>query len=603
MTNGKKMLDGASRQTSSGDTRKASPLICDDPNKYARPPRLEFKDGSAVFHGYQEYTLTKDSVAVSEGDLGLLKKRELLAPFFRANYLSHRTVLDLGANAGFFSFWALQNDADKAVALDMDETYIAMVKDAARVLGFDRLEVVRANFSEWDKPSDIVLALALVHWVYSCTDVFGSVNSIVKRLAELTRYMMVIEWVDPEDPAIKFFHHTNWNREFIREPYTRTGFEASLASHFARYQFVGEVSPTRRLYAAFKSQHEIDLSGPLPFILPKERVIASRCLATHDGVQYWSRVYDDEKVIHKQTTRDLAKREAYFLSKMRGHYFPRVLRAKSLQGFSIVTLEKVRGVDLEEAAKDIRRTPSSFCSFVQDCLGVVAELRRKGISHRDITADNVLVRDGKPVLLDFGWAVSGRRPYFTPDGLGDSGRPSDGSFCDVYSMGKVFDQINQHRYPMFDRVIGLMIEEDASLRVTDPDVLMTLFSSAAASSSVITVGNIRRRKSPQENVGAYEAAVRELLGQISERNQRLSSMRELSEELNQVRAELSRTQEELSAIRGSFGHNVLLFFSKHIDRLLPDNTSRGHLRKMVVARLRRDPRPRSSKNAHQSGCS
>jgi serine/threonine protein kinase len=460
---------------------EASPVIWHDPNKYARPARLEFHDGSAVFHGYQEFVLTKNSLVVSEEDPGLQKKRDLLAPFFRANYLSHRTVLDLGANAGFFSFWALQNEADKAVALDMDETYLTMVKNATRRLGFDRLEVVRANFSEWDKPSDIVLALALVHWVYSCTALFGSVNSIVKRLAEMTRYMIVIEWVDPEDQAIKFFHHTDWNRRSVREPYTRTAFEASLARHFARHQFVGEVSPTRRLYVAFKSSHDIDLSGPLPFILPKERIIASRRLANHDGLQYWSRVYDDKKIIHKQATLDLAEREAYFLSKLSSTYFPRVLRTKSMQGYSIVTLEKVKGLALKEAMKDIRSTPSSFCSFVQDCLKLVAELRRKGITHRDIRADNMLVRDRKPVLMDFGWAVSTSRPYLTPEGLGDSGRPPDGSFCDMYSMGKVFEQTNQHRYPAFDRVIELMTEQDTSLRVTNPDVLLALFVSSAAS--------------------------------------------------------------------------------------------------------------------------
>ena len=459
---------------------EASPVTWHDPNKYARPASLEFEDGSAVFHGYQEFVLTKNSLAVSEQDPGLQKKRDLLAPFFRANYLSHRTLLDLGANAGFFSFWALQNEADKAVALDMDERYLTIMKDAARKLGFDRLEVVRANFSEWDKPSDIVLALAFVHWVYSCTALFGSLNSIITRLAELTRYMLLIEWVDPEDPAIGFFHHTDWNRGSIREPYTRTAFEAALTRHFARHQSFAEVSPTRRLYVAFRSPHEIDLSGPLPFILPKHCIVASRCLASHDGLQYWSRVYDDRKVIHKQATLDLAEREAYFLSQLSSNYFPRVLHTKSLQGYSIVTLEKVKGLPLKEAMKDIRKTPSSFCSFVQHCLNLVTELRRKGITHRDIKMGNLLVRNGKPVLMDFGWAVSIRRPYFIPEGLGDSGRPPDGSFCDIYSMGKVFEQINQHQYPAFDGVIEVMIEQDASLRITNPDILMILFASAAS---------------------------------------------------------------------------------------------------------------------------
>jgi len=475
------MPNGASAKARSHhDGCEASPVTWQDPNKYARPASLEFQDGSAVFHGYQEYVLTKDSLAVSGEDPGLQKKHDLLAHFFQAKYLGHRTVLDLGANAGFFSFWALQNGADKAVALDMDETYLTIMENAARKLGFDRLEVVRANFSEWNKPSDIVLALALVHWVYSCTALFGSLDSIITRLAELTRYMLLIEWVDPEDPAIGFFHHIDWNRGSIRGPYTRVAFEASLARHFARHQSVAEVSPTRRLYVAFKSLHDIDLSGPLPFILPKEHIIASRCLVVHDGLQYWSRVYDDKKTVHKQATLDLAEREAYFLSQLNSDYFPRVLHSKSLQGYSIVTLEKVKGLPLKEAMKEIRRTSSSFCSFVQDCLSLVAELCRNGITHRDIRVDNMFVRNGKPVLVDFGWAVSSRRPYITPEGLGVSGRPTDGSFCDMYAIGKVFEQINQHQYKAFDHIIELMTEQDASLRVTDAHVLKVLFETAAA---------------------------------------------------------------------------------------------------------------------------
>jgi lipopolysaccharide biosynthesis protein len=70
----------------------------------------------------------------------------------------------------------------------------------------------------------------------------------------------------------------------------------------------------------------------------------------------------------------------------------------------------------------------------------------------------------------------------------------------------------------------------------------------------------------------------------------------LSEELNQVRAELSHAQEELADILGSFSYNAIRFFTKRIDRLLPDNTWRGHLRKKVVSLLRRDRKTRASKN-------
>ena len=90
---------------------------------------------------------------------------------------------------------------------------------------------------------------------------------------------------------------------------------------------------------------------------------------------------------------------------------------------------------------------------------------------------------GKPVLTDFMWAVSDERPYFTPDDLGRPGRPPDGSFCDVYSMGKVFEQVNGHRHAAFDPVIDLMTDPDASLRVVNLDVLRILFACAVEDSA------------------------------------------------------------------------------------------------------------------------
>lgn len=457
------------------------PTLFDEPNKYARPAQLELYRDSVVFHGYQEFVLTKDTVRVLDEDKNLSEKQELLTPFFRPAYLTHRTVLDLGASAGFFCFWALQAGAERAVALDMDEKYVDMVGKAREKFGFGNLAVVKGNVSEWDEPADIVLALALVHWIYSCTALFGSLDAIMERFAQLTRYMLIVEWIDPSDPAIEFFHHVEWNKDFARGPYTLEAFESALSRHFVRWSLVGEVSPTRRLYAAFTTRHEIDLSGPLPLIMPKETVLSSRRLATHNGIEYWSVVYDGGDVIWKQATLDLAEREAYFLSRLDSDYFPRVREVRSEGAYSVIALEKVRGVLLPEATDDLISTPAKFLTFAQHCLRLLGELKRKGIIHRDIRPDNLLVRDGKPVLIDFGWAVSEAQPYFTPQWLGGSERPPDGSFCDVYSMGKVLEQVNQRRYPEFDLVIELMVEPDAALRVTDLTVLEALFNTVAES--------------------------------------------------------------------------------------------------------------------------
>src|SRR5207249_330119 len=109
----------------------------------------------AVFHSYQEYRLTPDSIAVLPEDAALQRKQALLAPFFQPRHLAHRSVLDLGANAAFFCFWALQNGADRATAVDIDPDYLRMVQEARSRLGFPGLHAVEANVGEWDEPADV----------------------------------------------------------------------------------------------------------------------------------------------------------------------------------------------------------------------------------------------------------------------------------------------------------------------------------------------------------------------------------------------------------------------------------------------------------------
>src|SRR5207253_3913160 len=111
-------------------------VIYEEPNKLARPARVSFSNGSVVFHGYQEFILVPDSITVSAEYLSLQRKQELLAPSFCPRYLKRRTVLDLGAHAGFFSFWALQNGAANTLAVDIDESYLRLGEEACDQLDF-----------------------------------------------------------------------------------------------------------------------------------------------------------------------------------------------------------------------------------------------------------------------------------------------------------------------------------------------------------------------------------------------------------------------------------------------------------------------------------
>ncbi len=405
----------------------------------------------------------------------LLVKQRLLAPYFTPQFMQGRSLLDLGANGGFFSFWALLNGSKEVVALDTDKNYLENLTKILIRLDLTELQIANSNIVDWNTPADNVLALALIHWIYSCTSLFGSLDAVIKKLADLTKHMLIVEWVDPIDEAISFFHHLDWNKELVQASYTFDAFIQALDTHFVRYEKIGDINSTRQLYIAYRHYAEIDLTVPFPFLQAKNTIISSRCLAQHNEIEYWSVVYEYDEDIYKQATLDLAQREGYFLSKFDSSYFPKIKDIVFDEKYSVIRLEKIQGKRLHDAICNIQASPNSFYEFTLHCLNLLEELKDQKIVHRDIRMDNILVRNAVPVLLDFGWAISDDKPYFTPSGLNYKNTPSNGNFCDIYSMGKVLQRVNHHHYASYDLVISLMVANDADFRTTDITFLKRLF--------------------------------------------------------------------------------------------------------------------------------
>lgn len=79
--------------------------------------------------------------------------------------LHGKTVLDVGCNAGFYAFEMKRRGADRVVAIDTDERYLAQARLAARVLGLDielhRLDVYRV--AELRERFDLVIFMGVLY--------------------------------------------------------------------------------------------------------------------------------------------------------------------------------------------------------------------------------------------------------------------------------------------------------------------------------------------------------------------------------------------------------------------------------------------------------
>jgi tRNA A-37 threonylcarbamoyl transferase component Bud32 len=357
-----------------------------------------------------------------------------------------------------------------------------------RIEGADvsRLETLNNVFLFGEKPYEL-LPVYLEHFD-TCIIPFKKIP-----LTEATNPVKLFEFLSAGKSVVATdLHELRYYQEYVRLVSTDNewlhAIELALADYLPlqvtkRIRFARQNTWEERMLLIedalqSMSQNQVNLSVPLPEILPRENLVSAKLLTQHEGIDYWCLLYEKDGIIHKQTSLDLAEREARFLSQFDGDYFPRPLSVHSEAEYSVITLKKIQGRKLRDALADINSSAIELYNFIQHCLNILLDLEKKGITHRNICRENILVQDGKPVLLDFTWAILKQEPYFSPSGLGGYERPPDGHFSDVYSMGKILKYINRQHYRAFDWVISLMTIADMRLRIIDLMTLKTLFATA-----------------------------------------------------------------------------------------------------------------------------
>ncbi len=171
-------------------------------------------------------------------------------------------LLDAGCNTGFFSVGAARMGIS-VVAIDTDPLVVASLWKMASRERLDILPLV-VNLAQPSPPTgwrnqeypsfldrcrgafDAVLMLALVHHLIATEGI--PLFEIFRLAAEITRKLLVIEYVDPAD---QMFRCLARGRDYLFRNINRQAFEAAARAHFDILRFQ-QVGPTRFVYAMAK---------------------------------------------------------------------------------------------------------------------------------------------------------------------------------------------------------------------------------------------------------------------------------------------------------------------------------------------------------------
>jgi len=210
-------------------------------------------EGGLIVGGYQGYEILNRVLTFKKAVTAI--KYEMIRPYFQ-RYLQSDVIADIGCSAGAIGIKMLEEGAKRVVFIDHDPSYTKLVRLATEKAGLgNRSEIYTTKVGQFDQSVDTGIALALIHWMYSYSEAFGSLDQIVRELRKIASKTLIVEWVSPSDAAIRTAKHIDKNPEVHRAPYTLQNFVAALKKNYRFYETIGQVSSTRNIWIA--SQEKI----------------------------------------------------------------------------------------------------------------------------------------------------------------------------------------------------------------------------------------------------------------------------------------------------------------------------------------------------------
>jgi glycosyltransferase involved in cell wall biosynthesis len=326
------------------------------------------------------------------------------------------SVIDVGASNGLVSVCAAMSGS-QVYAIDHDRECVKVINDMAK---HTKLNIVgvEASFGEGWKlktrmEADVVFALALIHWVWSCTATYGSFSAILEVLVKMARKVLVVEWIDVDDKAIRKFGHLDHNKDVHQEAYTRANFVKALKK-VGVIEWVVSHCETRHIYVVRLFKDTVALPhDPQPTTAEVEvrparsagnfcsDITIDRAAGTVTKVMNWRR---DPKL-----NGELWEREKFWLRRLKNTGIVPELKAADPERNSITMSYEGEPLTPANRPKDYHR----------QMMHIMLTLQQHGCYYNDWKPGNILVKDGMVTLIDFGWCPMVVQD-FTCGGVADS---------------------------------------------------------------------------------------------------------------------------------------------------------------------------------------
>ena len=167
-------------------------------------PTIMIKDETIIIGGYQQFKINLKTRNIEY--IGKPYKFGYINEIMKNLYGKYncRSIVDIGCSSGLTSLIAFNNGFKYIVSLDHDPEYIETLCEIKNKCNITEIKEHVYSFGNTiHETFDVVFCGALIHWIFSLTADFRGFDSIVSYLISLTNTFLIIEWIHPNDGAIR----------------------------------------------------------------------------------------------------------------------------------------------------------------------------------------------------------------------------------------------------------------------------------------------------------------------------------------------------------------------------------------------------------------